>query len=174
MDRHALPIIAKTVKSGDIVRIVGGVEGYKELTEKIVSYYAQEILNQNPSMSPEAIAKAMDVAEDELRKRDSLFIENFEKIMADGLESYFYTNNESLDTAVTVQNLVSMLNMAPEYRDSTVNQIYDLLGLSRPKKQEMPPMQGAGTPPAQSNAVQNMTQTPYGIGSGNSAAITQG
>jgi hypothetical protein len=173
MDRHALPIIAKSVKTGDVVRIVGGVEGYKELTEKVVAYYAQEYLNQNPNVTVEEIARAMDVAEEELRNRDTLFIKNFQKIMADGLESYFYTNNESLDTAVTVQNLVAMLNMAPEYRDATVNQIYDLLGLARPKKQAMA-MQGAGSPPAMSNAVQNMTQQPYGIGQGNAAALTQG
>ncbi len=173
MDRHALPIIAKSVKKGDVVRIIGGMDGYKELTDKIVAYYAQEYMNKYPSVSPEELERMMNNAEEELKRRPELFVENMQDIMAEGLESYFYVNNESLDTAVTVQNLVSTLNMAPEYREATVSQIFDLLGLPRPKKSEMPAMNG-GTPPAMSDAVQNSTQIPYGIGQGNSPALTQG
>jgi hypothetical protein len=172
MDRHALPIIAKSVSPQDIVRVVGEGDGFKELAEKIASYYAEEELNRAGVVDPVLFAQAVEAAEGELRKRPQLFIQATRKIVASGLETRFYTNNESLDTQATVQNLLTAMQIAPEYRESYVEQIADLQGLSKPKKSPPPPQQGV--PQDASQTIQDMTQSVYGLGQGNSATVTQG
>lgn len=177
MDRHALPIIAKGVTKKDIVRVIRDADGYKELTDRIVGYYAQDYINKNgKNIDPQAMQMAMQVAEDELRRRPQLFFEMTQEIIADGLESYFYTNNESLDTQSTVQNLIATLQLAPEYKDETIRQIYDLMGLPIPRPAKNPAggmQQGTGEVPSEPT-VQDKTQMIYGTGQGNSPAVTQG
>jgi hypothetical protein len=177
MDRHALPIIAKGVTKKDVIRVIRDADGYKELTDRIVGYYAEDYITKNgKNIDPQSMQMAMQVAEDELRRRPQLFFEMTQDIIADGLESYFYTNNESLDTQSTVQNLISTLQLAPEYKDETVRQIYDLMGLPIPRPAKSPAggmQQGTGEVPGE-QTVQDKTQMIYGTGQGNSAAVTQG
>lgn len=173
MDRHALPIIAKSISPKDVVRVMGDGDGFKELAEKITAYYAEEALNAGGVVDPILFAQEVEAAEAELRKRPQLFIEATRKIVASGLETRFYTNNESMDTQVTVQNLLAAMQIAPEYRESYVEQIADLQGLPKPKKAAMPPQQ-QGMPEDTSQTTQDMTQSVYGLGQGNSAVVTQG
>jgi hypothetical protein len=73
-----------------------------------------------------------------------------------------------MDVAVTVQNLLSLIQAAPEFRDDIVKQTFDLLGLGQPKKNQMPPQPqmppgGAGAPPT---LPPGGTQTPQPGGAG--------
>jgi hypothetical protein len=88
--------------------------------------------------TPQEVEAEMNAQIEMLSKKPDLFIKLTRKIVADQLDSIFYINNEDLDTSVTVNNLISMLKIAPQYSDATVKQIYDLMGLDMPKANSAP------------------------------------
>lgn len=146
MDKHALPIWAKSVSVGDVVRISG--DALDDVIEKVVASKAVEIMEemraQNLVPSKQAFDDANKQAADILKKKGSLFVELLQDIIAKNIETRVYMTNEKLDVPVTVQNLLTLLQVAPEYRDDTVKEVYDLLGLRRPSnKQEMPQEMGS-------------------------------
>ena len=101
--------------------------------EKLEELYTQGIIPSDLDVQTE-IQNQIEI----LSKKSDLFVELTQKIIADQLDTKFYVTNEDLDTTVTVQNLISMLNVAPEYREATVKAIYDLMGLPQPKQNQMP------------------------------------
>lgn len=153
MDRHALPIIAGTIKSGDLIRISGDDDAYRQLVERVVSGMAKEKLDElyaeGVVPSQQQLQTEMQNAIEVLSKRKDMFVKLTQEIIAKQLDTKFYVTNEDLDTTVTVQNLISMLNLAPEYKDATVKQIYDLMGLPQPKATPQPPVAPQGAPQGQ-------------------------
>lgn len=146
IDRHALPIWAKSITVGDVIRISG--DALDDVIEKVVAARAIEIMEemraQNLVPSKQAFEDANKQAADILKKKGSIFIELLQEIVAENVETRVYMTNEKLDVPVTVQNLLTLLQVAPEYRDDTVKEVYDLLGLRRPSnKQEMPQEMGS-------------------------------
>jgi hypothetical protein len=70
-----------------------------------------------------------------------------------------YVTNEKLDVPVTVQNLLTLLQLAPEYKDDTVREVYDLLGLKRPvAKQSAAQMMGSPLKLPQESAQELVTR----------------
>ena len=155
MNRHALPILAKSVTVGDVIRITDDNQKLSDLIEKVVSHHAVEILNEinergEVPPTPEAVAAAMREAQDEMLKNGSIFFELLEDLMTNMLETKIYMTTESGDVTVMTQNLLTLLQVAPEYREDTVAEIYNLMGLRKPKaNQQMQQAQMAdmgGTP----------------------------
>lgn len=146
VDKHALPIWAESVSVGDVVRISG--DALDEVIERVVAAKAVEIMeemrSQNLVPSKQAFDDANKQAADILKKKGSMFVELLQEVIAKNVETRVYMTNEKLDVPVTVQNLLTLLQVAPEYRDDTVKEVYDLLGLRRPSnKQEMPQEMGS-------------------------------
>jgi hypothetical protein len=145
MDRHALPIIADTIKVGDLVRLTGDDEKYKALVERIVANMADEKLNelkaQGIDPNPQEVQAEMQKQVEMLSKKQDLFVKLTQKIVANNLDSVFYVTNENGDTNVTVTNLINMLKLTPNYSDDITKQIYDLLGLDMPKPNQQPMQQ---------------------------------
>jgi len=137
MNRHALKIIAKSVTKGDVIRITDDNQKMADLVEKVVSFHAMEILNDMGSngMVPSAdvVEQAMREAQDDILKKGSMFFELLEDLMTNMLETKIYMTNESGDVTVMQQNLLTLLQVAPEYREDTVAEIYNLMGLRKPK-----------------------------------------
>lgn len=168
-DRQALPIIAKQLKIDDIVRITADDESFKELADRVIASKAQEALDeafeQGFIPSEQELMDAMDDAREKLTKSD-MFVKLVQEVVADQLETQVFVTNEQMDVGVTVQNLVSILPMAPEYREAIVRQTFDLMGLPEPKAPRQPVaapaaniipellQQGLGAaPPTQSQAI---------------------
>jgi len=145
MDRHALPIMAKELKADTIVRVANTEDSFKELVERVVMHKAHEALEQSFNRgylpSQQELAAAIESARQKLSKGD-MFISLVKRIMADELETQVYVTNEEMDVNVTVQNLLSMLQAAPEYRQAIIAQTFDLMGLQEPKLQPQVPIQG--------------------------------
>lgn len=136
MDRHALPIIAKQLTAEKIIRITADEESFKELVDRVVNHKALEALDESYASgyipSELEIQMAMDSARQQLLKGD-MFVKLVQDIVADQLETEVYITNEEMDVAVTVQNLINMLNVAPEFREAIVKQTFDLMGLPVPQ-----------------------------------------
>ena len=147
LDRHALPIIAETVKKEDLIRFAGDDENMKEIVERAVASEAQEVLSKEyyaKGIVPteQEVMEAMANAEQKLIKKGDFFIELMEDAIAEHVDTHIYFTNEDMDTAVTVQNLIQMLGIpiTPE-NEGQVAQIYDLLGLDMPKRPKVAPVQ---------------------------------
>jgi hypothetical protein len=160
IDRHALPIIAKTVKAGDVFRIMTNEETFKQLAESIAVNEAIEEMNRTGIIpTDEELIKEIESYRDKLLKQPSVFMKTVREIMISEVDAQVMVTNEQVDTTVKVNQLIQMLQLAPEYRDSMVKDVYDLLGLGQPKKQAMPPENAASQPQQpQLNAQQLTTQ----------------
>lgn len=150
MDRHALPIFAKELTADEIVRITADEENFKELVDRVVLFLAMRSLDEHFAQgyvpSEEELYAAMDDAHNRLRGSD-LFIKLVKKIITDELETEVYVTNEEMDVNVTIQNLITMLQAAPEYREAIVKQAFDLMGLGQlPKATPAPASAQPGQP----------------------------
>lgn len=149
MDRHALPIIANEMTIGDIVRFTADDDTFKELVDRIVTHKAAEALDDVYSKgfipSDMELQAAIDEAREKMLKSD-LFVDLVQNIIASQLETQVFVTNEQMDVGVTVQNLISLIPAAPEYKDAIVKQTFDLLGLPEPKAPKPQVMPGQGIP----------------------------
>lgn len=149
MDRHYLPMVAKDLTAGEIVRIAASEENFKDLVDRVVLYKAQDALEtsfaQGYVPSPQELQTAMQEASLKLRK-GHLFIKLVEDCMAKGLYSRFVVGNEEIDVNVTIQNLISMLSAAPQYQDAITKEVFDLMGLAQPPLPPQPQQQPQGAP----------------------------
>lgn len=150
MDRHALEIIAKELTTGEIVRITSDDDAYHELVDRVVMYKAHEALEQSFAKgyipSPQEMQQAVESATEKFKKGD-MFVELVKDIVAKQLVTKMAVTNEEMDVSVTVQNLLSLAKVAPQYADQIVREAFDLMGLPQPKKpQMMQPPQGGPIP----------------------------
>lgn len=144
IDRQALPIIAKTVSIGDIVRLGNADERFKALIETIAINNVSEALEDSHIVpSEEELLAIVAKEEEKLRKQPQVFIKNIHEILAESLDTRVHVTNEDLDTSVTIANLIQMMQLEqqdPAAMLETKKQIYELMGL------EMPKPHTAGTP----------------------------
>lgn len=186
MDRHALPIIAKTIKQGDIIRIVGDDEKYKEIAENLAREQVFEDLKKNEEVYKtqgniptfEEVQAQIDDLTQKIQKRPALFLKVAQDVIAKHVDTNVRVTNEDLDTSVTVQNLIQMMGIAPEYKEGLTKQIFDLLGLDMPKlpKPQMPEgmgamggsPQGEQLPPTLAKITQGAVANPQGASAFNS------
>lgn len=148
IDRHALPRWAKSVSVGEIVQISG--DGLDDITEKVVAANSIKILDDmaKAGMYPSQMAhdEAIRQSSEIIKRRGTLFLKVVQDIIAKNVQTRVYMTNEKLDVPVTVQNLLTALQLAPEYKDDIIAEVYDLLGLRRPSKRatmEQMMMQGS-------------------------------
>lgn len=143
LERQVLPIEAKHLKVGDIVRMKGDDARFKEVADRIIGYHAQEIYDkmyaQGQYPDPIALENAINSAEQDILRRPELFLETSRKLIANAVDPEVIITNEELDVPVTVQNLMALLPAVPEYKESIIPQIFDLLGLERPRLQKQSP-----------------------------------
>lgn len=149
MDRHALKIIAKELSTNQIVRITSDVDNYQKLVENVVMNKALLALDDSFAKgylpSPQEIAQEIQNAQEKLRHGD-MFIKLVKDIIAEELETQMYVTNDEMNVSVTIQNLLTLMQVAPEYKDQLVQQTVDLMGLSPLKKPTMQSMQQEGAP----------------------------
>lgn len=151
IDRHALPIIAKELTAGELVRITADDDSFKELVDRIVLNQAMESLDKSYANgylpSPQELTAAVASAREKMLK-NNVFIKLTKDVIASELETEVFVTNDEMDVSVTIQNLISMLNFAPEFREAIIKQTFDLMGLSMPPQTQQPqaPAQVQGGP----------------------------
>ena len=140
IDRHALPIIAKTVSIGDLYKISSADEGYKKIAESIALNSVMNAL-QNTKAVPTQMEVMREIQKetDKILSKPQIFLETVQDLIAEHVDTKVRIMNEEIDTSVTINNLIQMLQIAPEYRESMMRDIYDLMGMSLPKINPAPP-----------------------------------
>ena len=133
IDRAALPVIAKTVKQGDIIRLGADDDKFKDLITTIALFNVSEAMEKsNVIPSQQELMTVLAQEEEKLSKKPQMFIEILQELLADEVDTRVHITNEDLDSSVTVQNLIQLAQIAPQDAPDIVKQIYDLMGLERP------------------------------------------
>jgi hypothetical protein len=142
-DRHIIPALGQTIKDGDLIRFVKDDELYKEMAERVIAFKLEEELQRvrketGRYPTVEVIERAVDKAREQLEKDEEIFFEVIGKLITDGVDTKVRITNEELDVGVTVNNLIQMAQLDPESRSVIVEDIYELLGLEKPKIERQP------------------------------------
>lgn len=164
VNRQYMPRTGKSFKRGELVQIMNDLDNYKEIVDRLVVYLANESLdaawNSGYVPTEEQVIKEMENAREKLRKTDT-FVRMSRSLIANSVEARVAITNEAVDINKQVANILTMVQMAPEYREAMIRMSFDLMGLPQPAKSMTPPVaaQGAvGTAPAQSPlAIPNAT-----------------
>ena len=150
------PIISKTLKVGDVTRVTDE-HTVAKLDESQVYRQAYEQLEmiQQAGMfvDPQQVMMEIERAKAQLKAMDKLrFINLLEIPDVFKYDVIVYVSNEKFDKAVMSQNLLTMLQSAPQYTDQILKELNDLMGISPFREPTAPPMMGAGMqPPAPVN-----------------------
>lgn len=167
-DRHIIPRIARSINKGDIIRLSADYDGFEGLVDRVASYYvaveAESLKARGIIPTPDEIHAAMELARTKLMSDSDLFIETLSDIVKDGCDTKVYITNEEMDVASMTDKLTTALNLAPEYRDFILSQIFDLFGLAKPQKNyqsaTQPQLGPDGKPVAPTSATSGPGSTP--------------
>lgn len=151
LKRHGLPIIAKTLKKKDIVRMTGDVQELEKLDNNIANGLLKkkitEVMEAGGILDEQQVAQEKQRIMDELAKQGE---DRFIKLLQDPDFTYYdvqvYVTNEEIDKGVLVQNLLGSLQLAPEYRDVILPQIFDVMGIDSTLLKAATPQPTEGQP----------------------------
>lgn len=134
LKRHGLPILAKNIKKGDIARISGSFEEMRALDERIVNHMVykklDEMTKNGQLIDPFEVQQEKIKAVEKLRKMgDDRFAEILQKIDFTEFDVEFYITNEKIDKTVLARDLISLINIAPQYSDIIIRQVMDIMGV---------------------------------------------
>jgi hypothetical protein len=160
MDKHALPIMVKEMTIGQVIRMTADEDTFKEIVDRVLMSKALSALEDSFARgylpSQQEIAQEMDSAREKMLKGD-MFFKLLKNIMANEFETEVYVTNNEMDNSVVVNNLLTLLKVAPQYADQTTKEIYDLMGLAQPKPPTAQQLQGT-------QAIQQSQGAPQGQG----------
>ena len=174
------PIISKTLKVGDVVRVTDEDTVSKLDKNQIYSQAAEQLAmieQMGGFVDPQQVMMEIERAKAQLQEMEKLrFITLLDIPDVFKYDVTVYVSNEKFDKAVLSQNLLTELQVAPEYKDQILKELHDLQGLSPLKKPDMPMM---ATPPAGVNTqsgqeVQTQMNTFEGFGKAQAGAAAGG
>jgi hypothetical protein len=146
LDRHALPIIAKSIAKGDVIHFAKDDSQFKDVVQSVIATQAMKQLEEFEKSgfvpTEEVLLRELKTAEEKVMKKGGFFAEVVDEIIAEQLLTKVLVTNEKFDPSVTVNNLIQTIPLAPEFKDAAIKEIYDLMGLSQPKATPQPTMQG--------------------------------
>lgn len=147
IDRHMLPILAKSVDIGELIEVTDK-DDMEPLLDTIVAEEAmiklEEMYKAGTLPTEDKLKEAMDTAKQKLLKRDNVFIKVIKKLVSSHVYTKVYVTNEEMDPSVMVQNILSVLKFVPpEGQMPLVKEAMDLMGLdvNMPKPQPPQPPQ---------------------------------
>lgn len=165
IDRHFLPILAESITMGDIIRVSEDDDSYEGIIEQVainrVTAAIEDIDTTDVTTPPPTMMEVqMEIQKqiERLIQNPHLLIKNVHTIVAEALDTKVHVTNEDLDTGVTITNLIQMMQIAPELRQSIIPAVYDLMGLAMPKNSQIAPPPQQGTPAAPQSPGANTPQ----------------
>ena len=147
LNRHGLPIIADMLIQGEMLRFSDTEEEFKDVIDKAVAHAANAELDkrfaQGHIPSEAVMMREIQSATEKAQKQKNFLIKNVHKIIAEHLDTDVVCGTSDIDPNVMIQQLTSMLPIAPEYKTPIINEVFDLMGLAKPK---LPPQSAQPQP----------------------------
>lgn len=172
--KHAMPIILDNVKRGNIVRYYPErLEDYdRQLVAQQVYEEVERIDNAGGFIDPIQVLQEFERAYAQLQAGgEQRFVEVLDSVEILDYDTDVQITNEDFDSGVMIQNLLTALQTAPEYRETILREVFDLMGLSPFKA-----IPAQATPPAaigQQDPNQLSTEANTGEAFGKAQALTQ-
>lgn len=149
--RHAMPIIAQNISVEDIVRITGNYEELREFDERIANELVfKKLVEMNEiglAADPAAVESERQRVIEKMRGMGTeRYVKLLKKIDVTQYDVQVYVSNEEIDKGVLAKNLLAALQVAPEYRESVMRMIFDVMGLDSHSLKAQPvvaPQEGA-------------------------------
>lgn len=134
VNRHAIPILQDIITPGEVYIMTGDLEDMKKYDDVIINYLVKEKLDKDAKNGIYYDTNSvLQVLESEKRKFLKMGKERYVNLINKiNLSDYyvdFYVTNESLDMPTLTNNLLSVLKIAPEYRETVVNKLFDIMGI---------------------------------------------
>ena len=176
MSRHFMPDLPKLIKQEDVIKIFSDFEEIEALRQSIVNAYALEQMEEQyektgivPTL--DELNQALTIADERMRADGEVFMETLKDLIVDDYDVKVVFSNETVDVALTVQNLTTMAGMLPPGAQmKVVAQALDLMGLDVPSELRTMPQQleqqmqaqptpAQGLPPTEQSLVTNANAT---------------
>lgn len=181
LNRHALPIIQKNFTPEYIVELTGEPNDLKALDDKIINYRVlkqmKKIREKGGRIDIREVEMQINKLKENFSQQGEQRIANLKnKINLTDFDVRVYITNEDIDKGVVVQNLLSMLQIIPNFPglnirpEDILNQMFDLMGLRPPMQKPntfnvlqgiQQPQQGQRVPNVQlpnQNSINQVTQ----------------
>lgn len=134
MKRHILPEIGKNLKQSEVVRLSGEPQELREMDRQAIDFLlVQEIEKLNKKgvwVTPEEALRAeAKLVEQVKNMKDNRFTKLQKQIDPSDYDVQVFVTNEEIDKSVLAQNLITSMQIAPEYRQVVMRQLFDLMGL---------------------------------------------
>jgi len=175
--RHAMPVILKALKRETVVRYYPeSLEVYDAQLVHQIAYTQIDAINTagrfvNPIQAQQEIQRAIAQLQ---ASGDQRFVKVLDAMEIMDYDVDVQITNEDFDKGVLMQNLISALQAAPEYKKPILDELFDLMGIGPFTAPALPPMT---TPPptvGQQNPTEVMTQANTGEALGHAQAYARG
>jgi hypothetical protein len=148
--RHAMPILMKKVKPGDIIRITDDTDELRAWDECVVNKKLADEVDKMSKNGQYIDPAQVEVERQRLMMQLSRSGEHRFVIMEDTVDPteydvQVYITNEEIDKGVLTNNLLTALKLAPQYADQIMQQVFDIMGLDFAPSQSQP-QQGTQIP----------------------------
>jgi hypothetical protein len=155
LKRQHIPLIMETIKEGEMIQIIGDPKELEELDKLDIMSKASVIL---ADMNKKGIVIDMEGFQAEIerrlearKKQGKQRFSKFKKLNVTDFDVQVQVTNEDMDKGVMIQNLTAALNVAPEFKDQIIKNMFDLMGLDFKEQPFTPEQTGANAPiPGQS------------------------
>lgn len=134
LKQQILPNMFKNMRKGEVLRLSGEPAEIRELDEMVVNQLLfkaiEKMDKQGKIVDPESVARERQKLEEKLKNMGK---DRFMKLKSDfdpgDYDVQVFVTNEEMDKAVLANNLTQVLQVAPEFKDVIISQIFDLMGL---------------------------------------------
>lgn len=145
--RQYLPLVLPTVKKDEYISIFADSAELRDLVTKIANKVVAEEVNRMNAMgvvvNPQEIYDERDRIVAQLQANKELFVAVKDKIGVDDdeVDVSVQVTNEDMDKGIMLQNLLTALQLAPEYKEGILRTIFDSMGMDMPAIENRPQMQ---------------------------------
>lgn len=140
MKRHYIPLLAKTLKKNQIMRITGEMDEIRDMDEKIANKLVKdkmlEVVQAGKLIDPAQVRREKErvIAKLQSQGKDR-FIKLMQKPDMTAYDVQVFITNEEQDKGVMVQNLISMLQTSAQLQGTNLDPtliaeaIFDIMGI---------------------------------------------
>lgn len=160
--RHVLPELMKTLSQGDVLTVSGEKEDVRAIDERVINEMLyKEVRKMNKKgflvSAAEIERERAKLQEKFQRMGNDRYVKILKKIDPSEFDTQVFVTNEEFDKGVMSQNLTSILQVAPEFKDVILKQIFDLMGLDSNSLQAQPQLPPEVLQAGQQQAPQGLT-----------------
>ena len=172
LNNHYIPMLKKKITKGDIVKICLDSEELREYDDEYADIVANEFLLKKGEqgfayVDIQEVEQVKNKVKEDLAKGNGVRYHNVvDDIDLSEYDCEVYVDNERIDKNVLVTDLLNSLKVAPEYKESILKKVFDLVGIDVRLTPQQPQLGGGQELKQPQSANQQMTSALTGSAMG--------